>query len=157
MNTATRTAAAASIAFLIGSSAASAAETLHAYGPGGPLPAMREAAATFGKTAGVDVQVTAGAAPQWLSQAKQDAGLVVSGSEVMMSDFIAAMPDQIDPATIAPLYLRPSAGLVRPGNPRHVAGIGDLLQPGNRILVVNVAGQQGLWEDVAGRWAIWRA
>ncbi|MDT7953901.1 MAG: substrate-binding domain-containing protein [Acetobacteraceae bacterium] len=151
MNTITRMVIAAGATLLTGASGAHAAETLHVYGPGGPLPAMREAAATFGKTAGVDVQVTAGPTPQWLPQAKQDADLIFSGSEVMMSDFIAAMPDQIDPATVTPLYLRPSAVLVRPGNPRHIAGIADLLHPGHRILVVNGAGQQGLWEDVAGR------
>jgi accessory colonization factor AcfC len=142
---------AASTALLVGVSGARAAETLHVYGPGGPLPAMREAAAAFSKASGVAVDVTAGPTPQWLPQAKQDADLIFSGSEVMMSDFIAAMPDQIDPATVTPLYLRPSAILVRPGNPQHITGIGGLLKPGHRVLVVNGAGQQGLWEDVAGR------
>lgn len=145
-----RLALAATVA-LLALSPAGAAEPLHVYGPGGPLPAMREAAAAFGRAHGIEVQVTAGPMPQWLAQAKQDADLVFSGSEVMMSDFIAAMPEQIDPATATPLYLRPSAILVRPGNPGHIAGIRDLLRPGYRILVVNGAGQQGLWEDVAGR------
>jgi accessory colonization factor AcfC len=130
---------------------AHAAEPLRVYGPGGPLPAMREAASAFGRAHGVEVQVTAGPTPQWLAQAKQDADLIFSGSEVMMADFIAAMPEQIAPATATPLYLRPSAILVRPGNPGHVTGVRDLLRPGHRILVVNGAGQQGLWEDVAGR------
>jgi accessory colonization factor AcfC len=40
---------------------------------------------------------------------------------------------------------------VRPGNPTHINGLADLLKSGHRILVVNGAGQQGLWEDVAGR------
>ncbi len=62
----------------------------------------------------------------------------------MTSDLVAAMPDQVDPATVTPLYLRPSSILVRPGNPRHIAGIGDLLHPGHRILVVNGAGPQGV-------------
>ncbi len=30
-------------------------------------------------------------------------------------------------------------------------GLKDLLQPGHRVLVVNGAGQNGMWEDVAGR------
>jgi accessory colonization factor AcfC len=127
-----------------------AAETLHVYGPGGPLPAMKEAASVFGHGHGVEVEVTAGPMPKWIDSAKQNADLIFSGSEVMMSDFIAAMPD-IDPKTVAPLYLRASAILVRPGNPDHISGIADLLKPGHRILVVNGAGQQGLWEDVAGR------
>jgi len=132
------------------SAASFAAEPLHVYGPGGPLPAMKEAAATFGRAHGIDVEVTAGPLPQWLAQARTDADVIFSGSEVMMSDFTAAIPE-IDPASIQALYLRPAAILVRPGNPGHIGGIGDLLKPGHRILVVNGAGQQGLWEDVAGR------
>ena len=129
---------------------AGAAEPLYVYGPGGPLPAMKEAAATFGKEHGVHVVVIAGPANKWIKAAKSNADLVFSGSEVMMSDFIAAMP-QIDPATVQPLYLRAAAILVRPGNPDHITSFSDLLKPGHRILVVNGAGQQGLWEDVAGR------
>lgn len=129
---------------------AHAAEPLRIYGPGGPLPAMREAAEAFGHTHGTVVQVTAGPTPSWIDRAHVDADLVFSGSEVMMSDFIAAMPE-IDPASVVPLYLRPAAILVRPGNPGRIAGVADLIRPGHRILVVNGAGQQGLWEDVAGR------
>jgi hypothetical protein len=91
------------------------------------------------RNAGGTTASTASSFSQWLPQAKQDTDLIFSGSEVMMSDFIAAMPDQIDAATVTPLYLRPSAILVRPGNPQRVAGIGDLLKPGRRILVVNGA------------------
>src|SRR5262249_50076051 len=53
--------------------------------------------------------------------------------------------------TVTPLYLRPSAILVRPGNPKRITGFSDLLAPGLKILVVNGAGQNGLWEDIAGR------
>ena len=134
----------------VGTVNAFAAESLHVYGPGGPLPAMKEAAAAFGHAHGIDLEVTAGPTPQWIDYAKADADLISSGSEVMMSDFIAAMPD-IDPATAQALYLRPAAILVRPGNRAHITGLADLLKPGHRILVVNGAGQQGLWEGVAGR------
>jgi len=132
------------------SSPAFAGEPLHVYGPGGPLPAMNEAAAVFERAHGLQVKVVAGPTPQWIDEAKSDADLIFSGSEYMMSDFIAEMPD-IDPASARALYLRPAAILVRPGNPEHITGIADLLKPGHRILVVNGAGQQGLWEDVAGR------
>jgi accessory colonization factor AcfC len=111
---------------------------------------MKEAAAEFGRTHDVNVDVVAGPTPQWIDKAKADADLIFSGSEVMMSDFITMLPD-IDQASVKPLYLRPAAILVRPGNPGHIGGIADLLKPGHRILVVNGAGQQGLWEDVAGR------
>ena len=67
-----------------------------------------------------------------------------------MTDFLATFPD-LYPATVRPLYLRPSAILVRPGNPKRIKGVGDLLTPGRRILVVQGSGQGGLWEDVSGR------
>lgn len=132
-------------------SGAAAAETLHVYGPGGPLPAMREAAETFGRAHGVEVQVTGGPTGAWLEQAKNNADVVFSGSETMMTDFVTAMGDRIDPASVQPLYLRPSVILVRPGNPRGIRGLDDLMNSGHRVLVVNGAGQNGLWEDMAGR------
>jgi len=127
------------------------AVVLHLYGPGGPLPAMKEAADTFSKEQHVQVVVTGGPLPQWLHDAQQNADLIYSGSEEMMSDFQVALRGSLDPATIVPLYLRRAAILVRPGNPSHIRGLEDLLQPGHRILVVNGAGQRGLWEDVVGR------
>lgn len=131
--------------------AAFAAEPLHVYGPGGPYPVLKEAAETFGKAHGIDVQVTAGPTGKWLAQAKEDADVIFSGSESMMSDFVTAFGGQIDPKTVMPLYLRPSAVLVRPGNPRHITGLADLMKPGHKLLVVNGSGQGGLWEDVVGR------
>jgi accessory colonization factor AcfC len=134
-----------------GMAAASAAEPVHVYDPGGPYPALKEAAEVFGKAHGIDVQVTAGPTGKWLEQAKGNADVIFSGSEDMMSDFVTAFGGQIDAKTVTPLYLRPSAILVRPGNPGHIKGIADLLKPGHKILVVNGSGQGGLWEDVAGR------
>ena len=133
-----------------GLASAQAAEPLRIYGPGGPAPAMKEAAAAFGKAHGITVEVIAGPTPQWLDHAKADADMVFSGSEVMMADFLPALP-QLDATSVTPLYLRPAAILVRPGNPHGITGLADLLKPSHRILVVNGAGQQGLWEDVAGR------
>jgi accessory colonization factor AcfC len=125
---------------------------LRAYGPGGPAPAMREAAKVFGENKGIKVEITAGPTPVWKDQAMKDADLIFSGSEYMMTDF--AQKDLlalIDTSTIRTLYLRPSAILVRPGNPKGIKGIKDLTKPGVRILVVQGAGQVGMWEDVAGR------
>ena len=124
---------------------------LHVYGPGGPLPAIKEAAEVFGKEKHIQIVVTGGPAPKWLHDAQQNADLIFSGSEDMMSDFQVAMQGTLDPTTITPLYLREAAILVRPGNPSHIKGLQDLMKPGHRILVVNGAGQRGLWEDVAGR------
>ncbi len=133
------------------SCSASAADVLHVYGPGGPLPAMKEAAAAFGKKQGVEVMVTGGPTRNWLENAKRDGDLVYSGSEHMMTDFIDALSDQIDPLTVMPLYLRPSSVLVRPGNPKGIRGLRDVAKPGTNILVVQGAGQTGLWEDMVGR------
>ena len=69
----------------------------------------------------------------------------------MMTDFVVAMEGRIDEQTITPLYLRPMSILVRPGNPRRITGFRDLLKPNTKILVVNGAGQNGVWEDIAGR------
>jgi accessory colonization factor AcfC len=125
---------------------------LRAYGPGGPAPAMREAAKVFAEKKGIRVEINAGPTPTWKDQSTKDADLIFSGSEYMMTDFVQKdLPGLIDPASIRTLYLRPSAILVRPGNPKGIKGIKDLAQPGLRILVVQGAGQVGMWEDVAGR------
>jgi len=127
------------------------AQDLKIYGPGGPEPAIREAAAQFGAAKHVKVDVTSGPTAQWIAQAKTDADLIYSGSETMMTDLIEAMGGELLPETVTPLYLRVSAILVRPGNPKHITKFDDLLAPGLKIVVVNGAGQNGLWEDIAGR------
>ena len=131
--------------------AANAEEVLRVYGPGGPAPAVSEAAKAFGESHHIKVEVTAGPTGKWLEQAKKDADVIYSGAENMMTDFLRAMPEQIVRDTVTPLYLRPVAMLVRPGNPKSIGKFADLLQPGLKILVVTGAGQAGLWEDVAGR------
>jgi len=138
-----------------------APETLFVYGPGGPLPAVKEAAARFQREHGVTVEVTGGPTPEWLMKARTNADVIFSGAENMMTDFVkqlgdtaggtAPQPGRIDETTINPLYLRPVAILVRPGNPRHIRRFEDLLRPGIKVMVVQGAGQTGLWEDVAGR------
>jgi len=125
---------------------------LKAYGPGGPAPAMREAAKVCGAQRGIVVGITAGPTLTWKEQAMKDADLIFSGSEYMMTDFVRKdLPGLIDTSTIHTLYLRPSAILVRPGNPKGIKGVRDLAKPGLKILVVEGAGQVGMWEDVAGR------
>lgn len=139
--------------FLLGSfSTLAQAETVRVYGPGGPLPAMKEAVAAFNAAhPGTTVELTAGPTPAWIEKAKSDADVIYSGSEVMMTEFATAMGGKLDASAAVPLYLRSTAILVRPGNPKGIKGITDLFKPEHRILVVNGSGQQGLWEDVAGR------
>jgi len=136
---------------LMSAASAIGQNALYVYGPGGPAPAMKEAAATFAKKAGVSVEVTAGPTLAWIDNAKKNADVIYSGSETMMTDFTVAMEGRIVAETITPLYLRPLAILVRPVNPKRIAGFKDLLTPGTKILVVNGAGQNGAWEDMAGR------
>ena len=125
---------------------------LRVYGPGGPAPAMKEAAQAFSAQRQVAVEVTAGPTPAWKEKALKDADLIFSGSEYMMTDFVQKdLPGLLKPEAVRTLYLRPSAILVRPGNPKGVRGVRDLLKPGIRVVVVQGAGQLGLWEDVVGR------
>lgn len=141
---------AAVLAIAIGSAAAPA-EPLHVYGPGGPAPAIKEAAKAFERQTGRKVEVVAGPTPQWIARAKADGDVIYSGSENMMSDFVKTMEGSIDAREVRPLYLRPSSILVREGNPKKIKGLVDLFKPGRRVIVVHGAGQNGLWEDMAGR------
>ncbi len=127
------------------------AEVLNVYGPGGPAPAMMEAAKVYRAQTGTEVRVVAGPTKQWIAAAKADADVVYSGAENMMTDFVRDMEGRIDPSSIDPLYLRVSNILVRPGNPRRIRGLRDLMTTGRKVIVVQGSGQAGLWEDMAGR------
>lgn len=135
----------------LAASPAGAAQDLNVYGPGGPAPAMKEAAEAFSRSHHIKVNVTAGPTPAWADKARQDADVLFSGAENMMSGFAAALPGVFDLRDARALYLRPSAILVRPGNPKGISGFKDLLKPGVKVMAVSGAGQTGLWEDVAGR------
>jgi accessory colonization factor AcfC len=139
------------VTLAVPSAPALAQETLHAYGPGGPAPAMKEAAEVFSKAHAVRIEVTAGPTPGWIGKAREDADVIFSGSEYMMTDFVNAMEGRIDESTIDSLYLRPSAILVRRGNPNGIRDLPDLAKAGVKVLVVQGAGQTGMWEDMAGK------
>ena len=128
-----------------------AQDVINVYGPGGPAPAIQEAAKAFSAANQMTVNVVAGPTNQWIGKAKQDADIVFSGAENMMTDFAKALPGAFDLVDAQPMYLRPVAILVRPGNPKKIRGFRDLLAPGIKVLTVAGAGQTGLWEDVAGR------
>lgn len=119
---------------------AHAQDTLYVYGP---------APAAFERKAGVKVELTAGPAPQWIEKAKSDAAVLYSGAENRMTDFVTAMEGRLHEKEVRPLYLRPLAILVRPGNPKRISGVKDILAPGVKVLVVNGAGQTGgrIWRD----------
>ncbi|QCP54955.1 ABC transporter substrate-binding protein [Trinickia violacea] len=136
---------------LIVSTPSHSAEPIHVYGPGGPAPAMKAAAVEFAKKTGIEVDVTAGPTPQWADAAHANADLIYSGSEDMMSGFVAKFGDELDANSAEPLYLRPAVILVRPGNPHHIRGIVDLWRGDAHVMVVDGSGQNGLWEDLVGR------
>lgn len=124
---------------------------LRVYGPGGPAPAMKEAAAAFERKTRIKVEVTSGPTPGWIDKARRDADLVYSGSDMMMTGFVRALPKALRQSEVMPLYDRPSAILVRKGNPRNIRGFRDLTRSGIDVMVVEGAGQDGLWEDLASR------
>ena len=128
-----------------------AQDVINVYGPGGPAPAIQEAAKAFGAANQMTVNVAAGPTNQWIDKAKQDADIVFNGAEKMMTDFAKALAGAFDLVDAQPMCLRPVAILVRPGNPKKIRGFRDLLAPGVKVLTVAGAGQTGLWEDVAGR------
>lgn len=140
--------AGAAMATIFAATAAGADISL--FGPGGPTPAMKEAATAFEEETGIAVAVTGGPASDWMDDAKANADAIYSGSQNMMDDFIASHGKIIDD-TVEPLFLRPSAILVRKGNPKEVAGIADLVERDLGLMVVDGAGQVGMWEDVVGR------
>nr|WP_295900160.1 substrate-binding domain-containing protein [uncultured Bdellovibrio sp.] len=127
---------------------AQAETTLQVFGPGGPAPAMKACAAAFEKEKGIKVNVTAGPLEKWLGQA-ETADVFYSGSENMMDSF-AEKISNLDAQTIETHYLRPSAILVRPKNPKKIHGIKDLVEKPLKVIVVNGAGQVGMWEDIVG-------
>ena len=136
---------------LVGAADALGEEVLRVYGSEGPSPAMHEAAMAFQDTNDVKVEVVSGPVESWLDRAKADADVIFCSAEFMMSD-LARVPElRIDASTITPLYSRPSAILVRPGNPKGIRDFPDLLRPAMRVMVVTGSGQTGLWEDMAGK------
>lgn len=128
---------------------ANAEVVLKVFGPGGPAPAMKKCAAAFETSKKIKVNVTAGPTEKWIAESK-DADLFYSGSENMMDSFVEKIPN-LDSETILTHYLRPSAILVRPKNPLKIRGVKDLTEKKLKVMVVNGAGQIGMWEDIVGR------
>lgn len=128
-----------------------AEDALRLYGAVGPSPAIEEAAMVFATRNNTKVEVISGPRHIWRDKAALDADLMFSDADFMMSEYVRSMQLQIDEGSITPLYLRPSAILVRPGNPKQITDLPDLVRPGVNVMVVNSAGQSGLWEDMAGK------
>lgn len=139
------------IAALIAMSCPGFAQTLHVYGPGGPLAPMMEGAVRYQQTSGVQVVVQAGPEKQRFPAAQQDADVIYGGAEYMLTQFALDHDGFLREGSRVELYDRAAGILVRPGNPKGIHTLSDLGKPGVRILDVNGAGQLGLWEDLVGR------
>lgn len=122
-------------------------DTIYVYGPGGPYPAMQAAASRFEKTNPVKIIITKGPFKNWEASAKQNADLIYSGSEDMMTGFTKSLGVLLS-STIEPLYFRRSGIVVRNGNPKNIRKVGDLKKAGIKIMVVNGSGLIGVWEDM---------
>lgn len=119
------------------------------YGPGGPAPVLKELAQEFNKTSNEKVEIIAGPTSQWIEKAKLDADIIYSGSSAMMDSFIKTMPNQLSSNDVNVLNIREAGIIVRPNNPKNIKNFNDLLKKGIKIMVVDGAGQVGLYEDMA--------
>ena len=130
---------------------ASAQEVLHLYGPLGLNPAIEDAAVAYAARNDVKLEVVTGPTSEWSGQAKNNGDLVYCTGEFIMSDFVRSGDVPVDEASVRPRYLRPSAILVRPDNPKDIRDFPDLLRPGMRVMLVNGSGKTGLWENMTGK------
>ncbi|MFG5124093.1 substrate-binding domain-containing protein [Campylobacter lari] len=119
------------------------------YGPGGPAPVLKQLAKNFEEKTGEKVVVSAGPTSKWMKQAKKDADIIYSGNSSMMDGFIKAMSKQIKIEDVQVLNARGSGMIVRANNPKNIKKFEDLLKDGVNVMVVDGAGQVGLYEDMA--------
>lgn len=140
-----------SVAVLLLMGTAPASAQVRVFGPGGPAPAMRDAAERFEQESGTKVEIVSGPTPQWIDRARGEADLIYSGSDTMMTEFVRALPDLLRQSDVTPLYDRPATILVRKGNPLRIRGFRNLTRSDVDVMVVEGAGQNGLWEDLASR------
>lgn len=125
-------------------------ETLKIFGTEGPLPAVREAADVFAAANHVKIEVTGSAVEKWKAAAAKDSDIIYSSSENVMDIYNETL-GVIDAKSIASLFMRPAAILVRPGNPKKIKGLKDLIQRDLKVIIVNGQGQVAMWEDMVGR------
>ena len=137
--------------FVLSLTSIAAGQTLHVYGPGGPLAPMRECAEVYTKQTHIPVEVVAGPEDKWMTSAQGDADIIYGGAEYMLTQFEQKHPGFLQDDSRAEFYRRAIGILVRKHNPKHIRDLADLTKPGIKILDVNGAGQLGVWEDLAGR------
>ncbi|MCR8696932.1 MULTISPECIES: extracellular solute-binding protein [Campylobacter] len=120
-----------------------------AYGPGGPAPVLKELATEFEAKKGKKVKIVAGPTGQWINQAKADADIIFAGNSSMMDGFIKAFDGNLDVKNVEVLNIREAGIVVKKGNPKNIKSFKDLLKDNINVMVVDGAGQVGLYEDMA--------
>ncbi len=125
------------------------------FGPGGPHTAYIKAAKAYEAKTGTKVEVVFGPESRWRKDAQAGADILFGSSEQSMTAFLENY-GFVKSDNVEPLYTRHSVIVVQKGNPKHITGFNDLLQPGMKVVVTegkgvyNTSGT-GVWEDVAGR------
>lgn len=122
---------------------------VYVYGPGGPAPVLKELSSMYEQKTGEKVIVTAGPASAWMDEAKAKADIIYSGNSAMMDTFVSKLDGKISAEKIEVLNIREAGIIVRPNNPKKIKKFKDLLREDLKIMVVNGAGQVGLYEDMA--------
>ena len=122
---------------------------VYVYGPGGPAPVLKELALMYEQKNGEKVIITAGPASAWMEEAKAKADIIFSGNSAMMDTFVSKLGGKISAEKIKVLNIREAGIIVRPKNPKKIKNFKDLLRKDVKIMVVNGAGQVGLYEDMA--------
>lgn len=125
------------------------------YGPGGPHPALINAAASFEKKTGQRVEVIYGPESKWSKEAQQRADIIFSASEQSMTAYLENYPF-ITSKDVKPMFIHPAVIAVAKGNPKNIKSFEDLINRPLKIIVTEGKGTYntsgtGLWEDIAGR------
>jgi len=125
-------------------------ETLKIFGTEGPRPALREAADAFAAANNVNIEIDGTHVEKWKSAALKESDIIYSSSENLMDTYNDTL-GIIDASTITSLFMRRAGILVRPGNPKKIKGLKDLLHRDLKVIIVNGQGQVAMWEDMVGR------
>lgn len=112
-------------------------------------PILTELARQFSERTGEKITVISGPFSQWLEKAQQNADIIFASSSSMMDSFIRMMPEQLDYEDVRVLNIRRAGIIVRPNNPKRIQRFQDLTRDGMNIMIINGAGQLGLYEDMA--------
>ncbi|MGI3028418.1 substrate-binding domain-containing protein [Vibrio cholerae] len=136
----------------------SASAEISLFGPGGPHVPLLEVAKNYQTITGKEVKVYFGPQATWNEEAKAKADILFGASEQSALAIANDHADKFDIHQIQPVYLREAVILVKPGNPKKITGIQDLISKDVGIVVNDGHGQSntsgtGVWEDIVGRLA----